>query len=66
MIDEYIKNEMTEKQIPGMSVAVIKEGKPLLVKGYGIANLEHSVSATEKTVYEVASVGKTQGERILN
>lgn len=59
MINEYIQNVMTEKQIPGMSVAVIKEGKPLLVKGYGIANLEHSVSATEKTVYEVASVGKT-------
>ena len=58
-IDDYIQNVMTEKQIPGMSVAVIKEGKPLLVKGYGIANLEHSVSATEKTVYEVASVGKT-------
>ena len=59
MIDEYIQNTMTEKQIPGMSIAVIKEGKPLLVKGYGIANLEHSVSATEKTVYEIASVGKT-------
>ena len=59
MIDEYIQNVMTKKQIPGMSVAVVKEGKPLLVKGYGIANLEHSVSATEKTVYEVASVGKT-------
>ncbi|MEO1006375.1 MAG: serine hydrolase domain-containing protein, partial [Cyanobacteria bacterium J06638_38] len=59
MIDEYIQNIMTKKQIPGISVAVVKEGNPLLVKGYGIANLEHSVPATKKTVYEVASVGKT-------
>ena len=59
MIDEDIQNIMTEKQIPGMSVAVIKDGKSLLTRGYGIANLEHSVPATEKTVYEVASVGKT-------
>lgn len=59
MIDDYIQNVMTQKQIPGMSVAVIKESKPLLMKGYGIANLEHSIPATEKTVYEVASVGKT-------
>jgi D-alanyl-D-alanine carboxypeptidase len=59
MIDEYIQNIMTEKQIPSMSVAVVREGTPLLVRGYGIANLEHSVPATEKTVYEVASVGKT-------
>ena len=58
-IDEYIDDVMLKKQIPGMSVAVIQEGKPLLVKGYGIANLEHSVPATEKTVYEIASVGKT-------
>ena len=59
MIDEYIQDVMTKKQIPGLSVAVVREGNPLLMKGYGIANLEHSVSATEKTVYEVASVGKT-------
>ena len=58
-IDKRIQNIMTQQQIPGMSVAVVKEGKPLLAKGYGIANLEHSVPATEKTVYEVASVGKT-------
>lgn len=59
MIDEYVRDVITKKQIPGMSVAVVKEGKPLLMKGYGIANLEHSVPVTEKTVYEVASVGKT-------
>lgn len=59
MIDEYIENIITEKQIPGISVAVVKEGKPLLMKGYGIANLEHSLLATPKTVYEIASVGKT-------
>lgn len=59
MIDEYIQDVMTKQQIPGMSVAILKEGELLLMKGYGMANLEHSVLATEKTVYEVASVGKT-------
>ena len=59
MINEYIQDVMTKNQIPGLSVAVVREGKPLLMKGYGIANLEHSIPATEKTVYEVASVGKT-------
>lgn len=58
-LDRYIQSVMTEKQIPGMSVAVVREGEPLLAKGYGIANLEHSVPATEKTVYEIASIGKT-------
>ncbi|MBD2681936.1 MULTISPECIES: serine hydrolase [Nostoc] len=58
-IDEYIRVTMTTNQIPGLSVAVVQEGEPVLVKGYGLANIEHSVAATEHTVYEIASVGKT-------
>lgn len=58
MIDDRIQCLMTEQQIPGLSVAVVKAGEVLLQKGYGMANLEHSVAATAKTAYEVASVGK--------
>ena len=59
MIDDYIQDMMNKNQIPGLSVAVVQGGEPVLTKGYGLANLEHSVPATEKTVYEIASVGKT-------
>ncbi|OUL18228.1 serine hydrolase [Nostoc sp. 106C] len=59
MIDDYIWDTMTKHQIPGLSVAVVQEGEPVLVKGYGLANVEHRVPATEKTVYEIASIGKT-------
>ncbi|OUL34295.1 serine hydrolase [Nostoc sp. T09] len=59
MIDDYIRDIMTKNQIPGLSVAVVQEGEEILVKGYGLANVEHCVPATEKTVYEIASVGKT-------
>jgi len=58
MIDDYIQATMTKNQIPGLSVAVVHEGEPVLVKGYGLANVEHSVLATEHTVYEIASVGQ--------
>ncbi|HEY9650339.1 MAG TPA: serine hydrolase domain-containing protein, partial [Coleofasciculaceae cyanobacterium] len=59
MIDDYIQATMAREHIPGLSVAVIQEGEPILVKGYGLANVEHSVPATEDTVYEIASIGKT-------
>jgi D-alanyl-D-alanine carboxypeptidase len=59
VIDDYIRVTMTQNQIPGLSVAVVQEGEPVLVKGYGLANVEHSVGATEHTIYEIASVGKT-------
>ncbi len=59
MIDEYIQATMTQEHIPGLSIAVVQDGEPVLVKGYGLANVEHSVPATEQTVYEIASIGKT-------
>ena len=59
MIDEYVRDLMRSKLIPDLSIGVVKDDVILLAKGYGMANLEHSVAATESTVYEVASVGKT-------
>ena len=59
IIDDSIRYLINQQQIPGLSVAIVREGEALLMKGYGIANLEHDIPATEKTVYEIASVGKT-------
>lgn len=59
MIDQYIKNQLNTYFIPGLSVAVVQDGIPILMQGYGWANLELSVPATEHSVYEIASVGKT-------
>jgi CubicO group peptidase (beta-lactamase class C family) len=57
-IDDYIRSRMELRHIPGLSVAVVKEGKVLLAKGYGLANVELSVPATEHTVYQLASITK--------
>lgn len=57
-VDDYIQKHMTNRHIPGVSVAVIKDGKPVLLKGYGQANVELGVVATENTVYQLASVSK--------
>ncbi|MBD2313892.1 beta-lactamase family protein [Desertifilum sp. FACHB-1129] len=59
MIDDYLQTIMAQHHIPGLSVAAIQEGETVLIKGYGLANVEHAVSATEHTVYEIASIGKT-------
>jgi CubicO group peptidase (beta-lactamase class C family) len=57
-IDEYIKSEMQKQKIPGVSLAVIKDGKPIVVKGYGLANVEHQVPVKPETVFQSGSVGK--------
>lgn len=44
--------------IPGAAVAVVQGGKPLIVKGYGCADLERGTPITPKTVFNAASLAK--------
>jgi CubicO group peptidase (beta-lactamase class C family) len=46
-------------RIPGLSVAVVRDGRVVLARGYGFANLEARTPATERTPYPIASVTKT-------
>jgi len=43
---------------PGASLLVIRDGVPLVRRGYGFADLEHRVAATPQTDYRLASVSK--------
>lgn len=43
---------------PGVAVAVVKDGKIIFKKGYGMANLEYDLPITSKSVFHVASVSK--------
>ena len=58
-IDKFVHNWMQKRHIPGVSVAIVRDGKVLRATGYGLANAELSVAATERTVYQLASVTKT-------
>ncbi|MDX2122650.1 MAG: serine hydrolase domain-containing protein, partial [Gemmatimonadota bacterium] len=57
-VDAYVGSEMTRQGLVGLSVAVMREGKIVLERGYGFANLEHQVLATPATVYQSGSLGK--------
>jgi CubicO group peptidase (beta-lactamase class C family) len=43
---------------PGLAVAVVQEGRVLMTRGYGLADLEHRVPVTPATVFDAASVAK--------
>ncbi|MCS6775606.1 MAG: serine hydrolase domain-containing protein [Chloroherpetonaceae bacterium] len=58
-VDAYVRAEMQKRQIPGVSLAVVRAGRPVLIRGYGRANLELDVPATPDTVYQLASITKT-------
>jgi len=57
-VDRYVSAELARQRIPGMSVAVLRGDSVVLARGYGFANLEHRVPATDSTIYQSGSVGK--------
>ncbi len=42
----------------GVALAVVRNGKVIFKKGYGMANLEYDIPITPKTIFHVASVSK--------
>ena len=57
-IDSFVSEEVGLQRIPGLSMALVRQGKVLKSGGYGQANLETRTAATPETVYQLASVTK--------
>ncbi|HJT27916.1 MAG TPA: serine hydrolase domain-containing protein, partial [Pyrinomonadaceae bacterium] len=57
-IDHFVKQEMAAHQIPGVSLAVLRRGKIILLKSYGLANVEHHVPVKPSTIFQSGSIGK--------
>jgi CubicO group peptidase (beta-lactamase class C family) len=57
-IDKYVEEAMLRWKIPGMSVAVIENGKVTYMKGFGVKELGKSDKVDENTLFAVASNSK--------
>src|SRR3954466_11568301 len=57
-IDSVVQKAIDAKKIPAAGVAVVKDGKVVLTKGYGSADVDANVPANENTAFEIASVTK--------
>jgi CubicO group peptidase (beta-lactamase class C family) len=56
---EFIQKEMVESSIPSISVAVARRGAILWEEGFGWADRENRIPATQHTMYYMASVNKS-------
>jgi len=57
-INRFVQAEMERQHIPGLSLAVLRGDQVLLARGYGYANVELHVPASDSTVYQSGSMGK--------
>jgi CubicO group peptidase (beta-lactamase class C family) len=58
-LDAFIVRALKEYQVPGAAVAVIKDGKAILLKGYGVRDATKPGAVDENTIFQLASVTKT-------
>ena len=57
-VDDYVRAVMAKKKIPGISIAIVRDGRLAKAEGYGFANVELSAPATADTIYQSGSTGK--------
>lgn len=58
IIDQIIQEEMSEMNIPGLSITIVKDTKPIYIKGFGRADSRGN-KVTEKTLFYLGSSSKS-------
>ena len=57
-LDDYIPEQMEKENVPGLSIAVIKDRTLVWAKGFGVCSTQSSKPVTTSTVFEAASFSK--------
>ena len=57
-IDQTIGQFMQQYRIPGLSIAIAKQGQILLAKGYGYADIDKKVPVNITHQFRIASISK--------
>ena len=57
-IDLFINQKMQQRNIPGLQLAVIRDGKIIKKLSLGSANLEHAIKTTDESIFSVNSITK--------
>src|SRR5215212_7611738 len=58
-LDAYIEAARQEWRAPGLSVTIVKDGKLLAAKGYGVRELGKPEPVDENTMFDIASLAKS-------
>ncbi|UCG53748.1 MAG: serine hydrolase [Candidatus Latescibacterota bacterium] len=64
-IDEFIQTTMENWNVPGAGIAIIKDGEPVLLKGYGYRDIEKKLPVTKETQFAIGSSSKAFTTLIL-
>ncbi|WAC60764.1 serine hydrolase domain-containing protein [Brevundimonas sp. SL130] len=57
-IEHLVQSEMASRQIPGLQLAIVKDGEIIFTGAYGQSDLETGAPVTDRTVFGVNSISK--------
>ncbi len=56
--DAFVDAALKTWNVPGIAVAIVKDGEVVLAKGYGLRNVEKKLPVTEDTLFAIGSATK--------
>ena len=57
-LDSYIQQGMKDWDIPGLAIAIVKDGKVVAMKGFGVRDVQSKEPVDENTLFMIASNSK--------
>lgn len=57
--DAYVQKTMSDWKVPGAAIAIVKDGKIVLTKCYGLRDVKNNLPVTDQTLFPIASISKS-------
>jgi CubicO group peptidase (beta-lactamase class C family) len=55
---EFVTKAMAEWKVPGMAIAIVKDGKVILSEGFGLRDVKNNLKVTPQTIFAIGSSSK--------
>lgn len=56
--DDYVNRALSDWEVPGVAIAIVKDDQIVLAKGYGVRKLGDPAPVTERTLFAIGSSSK--------
>ncbi len=57
--DADVARMMADWKVPGVAIAIVRDGQVILSKGYGLRDVANRLPVTSKTIFPIASITKS-------
>ncbi|MDH7476952.1 MAG: serine hydrolase domain-containing protein, partial [Candidatus Bathyarchaeota archaeon] len=58
-LEDFIFEKMSKTHLPGLSIAIVKDGEVIYTRGFCFRDVEYSLRATPNTLYGIGSITKS-------